>query len=250
MTAVLDHLAIGTPVLADGWDLFGGVLGGRWAYGSDSGGFWWGQLEFAAGPKIELLTPTGEPGSGFLDRFLIARGAGPHHLNFAVNDIESTLARIRSSGIEPVRVNLADPDWKEAFLHPRSAHGIVIQVAQQGGPAPLSAPPRDLPEPGPATRLDLIEHHVVDLGGAIRLFRDVLDGQLTESDAETAELAWPGGKRIRLVREDGLPHGGALHHIRFARVHGIFSARDRDRVCLLAKRLGTTVDLELLAAQE
>jgi len=25
MTAVLDHLAIGTPVLTDGWELFGGV---------------------------------------------------------------------------------------------------------------------------------------------------------------------------------------------------------------------------------
>ena len=43
MTAILDHLAIGTPALTDGWELFGGVLGGRWAYGGDSPGFWWGQ---------------------------------------------------------------------------------------------------------------------------------------------------------------------------------------------------------------
>ena len=243
MTAVLDHLAIGTSALADGWELFGGVLGGRWAYGSDSAGFWWGQLEFAAGPKIELLTPTGGPDAAFLERFLAAHGAGPHHLNFAVRDIEDMLARIRASGIEPVGVNLADPDWKEAFLHPRDAHGIVIQVAEQGGPAPLSPPPRDLPDPAPATRLDLIEHHVGDLDGAVRLFRDVLDGQLTGADAGSAELAWSGGKRIRLVHEDGLPHGGALHHIRFARVRGAFSARDRDRAALLAKRLGTTVDL-------
>ena len=97
MTAVLDHLAIGTSAPADGWDLFGGVLGGRWAYGSDSAGFWWGQLEFAAGPKIELLTPGGKPGDDFLDRFLAARGAGPHHLNFAVTDIDATLARIRAA---------------------------------------------------------------------------------------------------------------------------------------------------------
>ena len=243
MAAVLDHLAIGTSALADGWELFGGMLGGRWAYGSDSAGFWWGQLEFAAGPKIELLTPNGEPGGGFLDRFLAAHGAGPHHFNFAVTDIEGTLARIRASGIEPVGVNLDDPAWKEAFLHPRSAHGIVIQVAEQGGPAPLSAPPGDLPEPGPATRLDLIEHHVGDLDGAVRLFRDVLDGRLTGAGAQAAELAWPGGKRIRLVREDDLPYGGALHRIRFARVHGTFTDRDRDRAALLAKRLGTTVAL-------
>jgi methylmalonyl-CoA/ethylmalonyl-CoA epimerase len=243
MTAVLDHLAIGTLALTDGWDLFGGVLGGTWAYGGDSPGYWWGQLKFAAGPKIELLTPTGGPGAAFLDRFLAARGAGPHHLTFLVTDIEGALARIRASGIEPISVNLANPNWREAFLHPRSAHGIVIQVAQQGGAPPPSSPPRELPEPGPAARFDLIEHHVSDLDGAMRLFQEVLDGQLEAAGAGTAELTWPGGKRVRLVREDGLPLGGALHHTGFARAEGAFSAQDRERAGLLAKHLGLAVEL-------
>jgi methylmalonyl-CoA/ethylmalonyl-CoA epimerase len=244
MTAVLDHLAIGTSALADGWDLFGGVLGGTWAYGGNSPGYWWGQLQFAAGPKIELLTPTGGPDAAFLERFLAARGAGPHHFNFLVTDIEATLARVRASGLEPVGVNLANPYWREAFLHPRSAHGIVIQVAQPGGPEPKCAPPQELTEPGPPTRLDLIEHHVGDLHAAVRLFRDILDGRLEAGGAGTAELTWPGGKRIRLVREDGLPLGGALHHVRFARAQGAtFSTQDGQRARLLAKRLGLTVEL-------
>jgi methylmalonyl-CoA/ethylmalonyl-CoA epimerase len=242
MTVVLDHLAIGTPALTDGWDLFGGVLGGRWAYGGDSPGFWWGQLEFEAGPKIELLTPTGGPDAAFLERFLAARGAGPHHFNFVVTDIEVTLTRIRALGIEPVGVNLANWYWKEAFLHPRDAHGIVIQVAQQAG-SPRSAAPLELPVPGPPTAFDLIEHHVTDLAAATRLFRDVLDGQVEAADDQAAELTWPGGKRIRLVREDGLPLGGALHHIRFTRAAGAFSAQDSERAGLLAKRLGLTVEL-------
>ena len=148
MTAALDHLAIGTPALTDGWELFGGLLGGRWAYGGDSPGFWWGQLEFAAGPKIELLTPSGGPAAAFLERFLAARGAGPHHLNFIVTDIQSTLAGIRTLGIEPAQVNLANPNWKEAFLHPRSAHGIVIQVAQQAGSRRRTRRPPSFPSPG------------------------------------------------------------------------------------------------------
>jgi methylmalonyl-CoA/ethylmalonyl-CoA epimerase len=242
MTAILDHLAIGTPALADGWDLFGGVLGGSWAYGGDSPGFRWGQLQFEAGPKIELLTPTGGPDAAFLERFLAARGAAPHHLNFIVNDIEDTLSRIRALGIEPVGVNLANWYWKEAFLHPRTAHGIVIQVAQQAG-SPRSAAPLELPVPGPPTAFDLIEHHVTDLAAATRLFRDVLDGQVEAADDQAAELTWPGGKRIRLVREDGLPLGGALHHIRFTRAAGVFSAQDSERAGLLAKRLGLTVEL-------
>src|ERR1700733_12231638 len=175
MTTVLDHFAIGTQTLTDGWDLFGGVLGGTWGAGGGSRGYWGGQLSFAAGPKIELLTPTGGPDAAFLERFLAAHGAGPHHFNFIVDDIEATLGRIRALGIEPVGVNLDDPAWKEAFLHPRSAHGIVVQVAQQDG-APDTPAPAELPEPGPPTRLDLIEHLVSDLDGAVRLFREALDG--------------------------------------------------------------------------
>ena len=242
MITILDHLAIGTPALSAGWELFADVLGGAWAYGGDSPGYWWGQLKFASGPKIELLTPTGGPDAAFLDRFLAARGAGPHHFNFLVSDIETALARIKAAGIDPVGVNLANPGWKEAFLHPRAAHGIVIQVAQQDG-SPTSAPPRELPEPGPLTRLDLIEHHVSDLDGAVRLFCDVLDGRLEAADAVTAELTWPGGKRIKLVREDGLPLGGALHHVRFTRVTGAFSTKDRERAGLLAGQLGLTLEL-------
>jgi methylmalonyl-CoA/ethylmalonyl-CoA epimerase len=242
MTAVLDHLAIGTRALAGGWDLFSGVLGGTWACGGDAAGFWWGQVEFAAGPNIELLTPTAGPDGAFLARFLAARGAGPHHLCFLVTDIAETLAQIRASGIEPVGVNLASPDWKEAFLHPRNAHGIVVQVAQQGGPPP-SAPPAGLPEPGPAARFDLIEHRVSDLDGAVRLFGDILDGQADAAGAGTAELTWPGGKRIRLVHQDGLPYGGAVHHLRFTRAARAFTARDCQRTGLLASRLGLRVEL-------
>jgi methylmalonyl-CoA/ethylmalonyl-CoA epimerase len=242
MITILDHLAVGTPDLSAGWDLFAGVLGGTWVYGGDSPGFWWGQLEFASGPKIELLTPTGGPDAAFLDRFLAARGAGPHHFNFLVPDIEAALARVKAAGIDPVGVNLANPGWKEAFLHPRAAHGIVIQLAQQAG-SPASAPPRELPEPGPAARLDLIEHHVSDLDGAVRLFRDVLDGHLEAAGPGTAELTWPGGKRIRLVQKDGLPLGGALHHVRFTPVAGAFSTRQRERAGLLAGQLGLSVEL-------
>jgi methylmalonyl-CoA/ethylmalonyl-CoA epimerase len=245
MTAVLDHLAIGTPALSDGWELFGGLLGGTWAYGMDSPGYWWGQLRFASGPKIELLTPTGGPDGAFLERFLAARGAGPHHFNFLVSDITATLARVRAFGIEPVGVNLDNPHWQEAFLHPRNAYGIVIQVAQQAGEPGPDTPPGGLPAPGAPASFGLIEHHVGDLAGATRLFTEVLDGRLESAgdDAAAAELTWPGGKRIRLVREEGLPLGGLLHHVRFTRAGSAFSAQDRERAALLAKRLGLTLEL-------
>ena len=45
------------------------------------------------------------------------------------------------------------------------------------------------------------------------------------------------------MREDGLPLGGSLHHIRFTRADGAFSGQDSERAGLLAKRLGLTVEL-------
>jgi methylmalonyl-CoA/ethylmalonyl-CoA epimerase len=240
--AVLDHVAIGTRDLSDGWQLFGGLLGGTWAYGGDSPGYWWGQLEFARGPMIELLTPTGGPDAAFLERFLASRGTGPHHFNFHVPDIESTLARVREAGIEPVGVNLANDRWKEAFLHPKSAHGIVIQVAQQAGPGPRPEPPAGLPAPGGPSALTLAEHRVADLDGAVLLFERVLDGDVVRRDASAAELTWPGGGKIRLVRSAAEPFG-AIGDLHFTRPAGPLGPDDQDRVRDLAKRLGISVQV-------
>jgi methylmalonyl-CoA/ethylmalonyl-CoA epimerase len=239
---VLDHLAIGTRVLTDGWELFGGLLGGTWGYGGDSPGYWWGQLEFRTGPKIELLTPTGGPDSAFLERFLAARTAGPHHFNFIVGDIEATLVRVRELGIEPVGVELSNPRWKEAFLHPKTAHGIVIQVAQQSGPAPQPPAPADLPPPGPPSAFTLVEHHVADLDGATTLFTQALEGDVAGRDSGATELTWDNGARLRLVRSASHPIG-ALGELHFRRSGGALGTAEADRVADLSRRLGISVQV-------
>jgi methylmalonyl-CoA/ethylmalonyl-CoA epimerase len=239
---VLDHVAIGTRVLTDGWELFGGLLGGTWGYGGDSPGYWWGQLEFRTGPKIELLTPTGGADSAFLERFLAARTAGPHHFNFIVGEIETTLARVRELGIEPVGVELTNPRWKEAFLHPKTAHGIVIQVAQQSGPPPRPPAPAGLTTPGPPAGFTLVEHHVADLTGAIQLFERALDGDVIRRDPDAADLAWDNGARLRLVQSAAHPVG-ALGDLHFSRDDGPLRPADSDRLADLSGRLGISVQV-------
>ena len=248
---VLDHLAIGTRVLRDGWDLFGGLLGGSWVYGGDSPGFWWGQLKFRAGPKIELLRPAGDPDADFLERFLAARGAGPHHFNFIVPDISAALSRVRALGIEPVQVSLASATWKEAFLHPKDAYGIVIQVAEQSGPPPELAAPAELPAPGPSAAFTLVEHYVADIDGAVRLFGEALEGEVVSlpdsADPSVAELSWENGARLRLVLATSAggaaPRRGGPGPLHFARDAAQFSPADRDRGMDLARRLGISLQL-------
>lgn len=249
---VLDHVAVGTSTLGDGWDLFGGLLGGAWAYGGHSPGFWWGQLRFSGGPKVELLTPTGGADAAFLEQFLATRGPGFHHLNFVVPAIEVTLGKIRALGVEPVGVRLQDPRWKEAFLRPRDAFGTVVQVAEQAGPPVSSAPPAGLGNRGHPCSLSAVELRVGDIDGAMRLFHEALDGEIcSRHDSEgglRAELSWPNGARLRLVHDaadrDASPRSGAgISHLEFRRDQGTFGPADLDTAAVLSHRLGVSVRL-------
>jgi methylmalonyl-CoA/ethylmalonyl-CoA epimerase len=249
-TTVLDHVAVATRALPDGWNLFGGVLGGSWVYGGNDPGYWWGQLQFLTGPKIELLTPTPGPDAAFLERFLTTRGPGPHHLNFCVTDIGKALAQVRGLGIDPIKVSLANPAWREAFLHPKDAYGIVIQLAQPSGPPPWHEVPAELPDPGAPCDFAVVELEVDDLDGAIRLYSQALGGEVVGRrdgpGPPVAELSWPNGARARLAQasaDAGKPTSGRLARLRFARHGPAFGTAELDRAATLSRRLGVSLDL-------
>ncbi len=250
--AVLDHVAVATSTLADGWELFGGLVGGTWAYGGHSPGFWWGQLQFSAGPKVELLTPTGGAAAAFLERFLAGRGPGFHHLNFIVPAIEVTLRKIAALGVEPVGVRLQNPRWKEAFLRPSDGFGTVVQVAEQAGPPVSSNPPAELGEPGQPCSLSMIEQRVADIDGATRLCQQALDGEVVSRQdtaaGSVAELLWQNGARLRLVQsaadsQEGPDSGQGITRVQFTRDHGAFGPADLEKAAVLARRLGVSVQL-------
>jgi len=53
-----------------------------------------------------------------------------HHLTFKVSDIGRAVARARELGFTVVGFDDSEEDWKEAFVHPASAHGVLIQLAE------------------------------------------------------------------------------------------------------------------------
>ncbi|HUK68758.1 MAG TPA: hypothetical protein VLW50_08420 [Streptosporangiaceae bacterium] len=76
--------------------------------------------------------------------------------------------------------------WKEAFLHPKDAYGIVIQVAEQSGPPPELQAPAQLPAPGPWSAFTLVAHHVVDIDGATKARIEAVDRHSTGTAAAAA----------------------------------------------------------------
>jgi methylmalonyl-CoA/ethylmalonyl-CoA epimerase len=78
--------------------------------------------------RIELME-SARP-DGFLSRFLSRRGEGLHHLSIDVEDLDAALAPLQHAGVRIVdRFDVA-PGWRTAFLHPRSAFGVLIQFWQ------------------------------------------------------------------------------------------------------------------------
>jgi methylmalonyl-CoA/ethylmalonyl-CoA epimerase len=127
--ASLDHVAVAVRDAGRAATVYRDVLGGEFLYGADQPeqGFRFVQYRFPGGGKVELITPLG---GGFVARFLDARGEGMHHITLRVSDLEAHVERLRQHGIEVILVDLRDANWKEAFIHPRDAHGVLIQLAE------------------------------------------------------------------------------------------------------------------------
>jgi methylmalonyl-CoA/ethylmalonyl-CoA epimerase len=85
----------------------------------------------AGDSRIELLEPTA-PDSP-IARFLEKRGGGIHHVCFAVEDIEATLATLAGQGFRLIhREPVPGADGRRvAFLHPGSGQGVLIELSEE-----------------------------------------------------------------------------------------------------------------------
>jgi hypothetical protein len=230
----LDHVAVACEQWADAWPRFVGLLGGRWMSGGRGPGFAPCQIGYANRMRVEILEPNEVERNDFLRRFLDRSGPGPHHMTFKVKDLERALTAASAAGYEPINVDMRDPYWKEAFLHPKESSGVVVQLAQSIEGYWETPPPDGFPARGPVmATLDRIVHAVADLDAAGRLFGGLLGGSESERGADESshwvELAWPGPGRLRLVTpaSPSSPlaewlgdRPGRVHHLAFSGVSG------------------------------
>ena len=85
--------------------------------------------------KIELVEPTDDTTG--VARFLESRGEGFHHVCFEVPNLAEALMRLEIDGIELIdSAPRRGAEGPVAFLHPRSGHGVLIELIETpGGPS-------------------------------------------------------------------------------------------------------------------
>lgn len=89
------------------------------------------QFDLPGPSKLELIEPLDpDDPNNFLVRFLETSGEGIHHVTLKVTDIQTAIARAIELGMAVVGVNVGHESWKEAFVHPRSANGVLVQLAE------------------------------------------------------------------------------------------------------------------------
>ncbi len=82
---------------------------------------------------VELLCPLGP--DTVVGKFLARKGEGLHHVAYAVDDIDATLAKLTAAGVElldrEARVGIRES--RIAFLHPRSTGGVLTEIVEPAG---------------------------------------------------------------------------------------------------------------------
>ena len=125
----LDHVGVAVWKVDDALPLFTGLFGMRLAgrFRSEEDGYQGVTLDIAGGTvQWELIEPTGD--DTFVARFLQERGPGLHHVTFEVEDVAEAAEALRKQGIEPFRGVREEATWKETFIHPRDAGGVLVQL--------------------------------------------------------------------------------------------------------------------------
>ena len=161
MIRQIDHLAIAVSDPTPALRFFLEVLGGRqvWSAPMPGQGFRWTTIELGASCLVELINPEGEPdekAAGFVQRYLDKRGPGVHHLTIQVDDLAAVREALDAAGIPHFGYGEPLPGWKEMFVHPRDAFGVLLQFAEfdpfawiEPG-APIPAPYARFAPPGAA----------------------------------------------------------------------------------------------------
>jgi methylmalonyl-CoA/ethylmalonyl-CoA epimerase len=123
------HIGIAVKSISASLPFFTGILGLPEFSVEDSDGAHISAVS-AGESLVELLEAEDE--SSPIGKFIARRGAGIHHVCFAVDDIDATLDKCRAAGIRLIdeTPRLGAEGKRIAFLHPSSTEGILVELSE------------------------------------------------------------------------------------------------------------------------
>lgn len=130
MISRIDHVSIAVRDYDKAFGFFRTIAGVvKGAHASDKKmQYSWEILSAGDLSRLELMRPTGP--NSFLKNFLAEKEGGVHHITFETPDILATKALLEANDIPYFGFNDQDPSWKELFIHPKHAFGVLIQIAE------------------------------------------------------------------------------------------------------------------------
>jgi len=127
----IDHVSIAVRDQKKAERFFHDILGAVAGAGMEDPRtrFFWQIFSLGDLSRLEIISPTGE--GSFLDGFLKDKAGGVHHITLQTPDLGKAMARLEAQGI-PFFGHNEYPGgiWKEIFIHPRHAFGVLIQIAE------------------------------------------------------------------------------------------------------------------------
>lgn len=131
----IDHIGIAVQSIQDALQFFEKALGMPLDHiAAEEGGKTEVGFLTVGDSDVELVEPR-EAESG-LAKFLQKRGEGIHHICFEVDNLDHVLARLKEHGAQLIdetpRVNATGTRY--AFVHPKSAHGVLIELYEKHQP--------------------------------------------------------------------------------------------------------------------
>jgi methylmalonyl-CoA epimerase len=84
------------------------------------------------GVSIQLLQATGPDST--VARFIARQGPGLHHIGLAVRSVPDALEHLRGEGVRLIDEGprpAADGSHEIAFVHPKSAFGVLVELVEE-----------------------------------------------------------------------------------------------------------------------
>jgi len=126
----IDHVSLAVRDFEAAQAFFTEILGA--VRGASAGDerlkYFWQIYSLGDMSRLEIITPTGT--GSFLDGFLRDRAGGVHHITLQTPDIQDAQNRLDARGIPYFGYAEYGDLWKEIFIHPKDAFGVLIQIAE------------------------------------------------------------------------------------------------------------------------